>query len=93
VNAEVNRSKNNANYPKGLRANGRNKFASSVAIMILLCWVVIFYSCSETDLPDANAEMTRRECRIIGDSGIFRIEVRKMRGKWLLFAEGVKSRK
>jgi hypothetical protein len=93
VNADTDCSKNKVIYPKGLRAIGRNKFASSVVIMILLCWAVIFYSCSETDFSDANAKMTTREYRIIGDTGTFRIEVRKMRGEWQLLAEGVKSRK
>jgi len=71
------------------------KFLFSAILMLLLCLVVFFYGCSddEGNFFGTGGKMPRKEYRIVGDSGIYRVEVREPLENWQLLGEGLKSRK
>lgn len=63
--------------------------------MLLFCSVVFFHGCSndEGDFFGTGGKMPRKEYRIFGDSGIYRVEVRESPENWRLLGEGLRSRK
>ena len=71
------------------------KMILSAIVILLFCPVLIFYGCfnDEGGFFGTGGKMPRKEYRIVGDSGVYRVEVRKKPENWRLLAEGLKSRK
>ena len=71
------------------------KLNLSVIVMLLFCPVLIFCGCSNNEggFFGTGGKIPRKEYRIIGDSGVYRVEVRKSPENWRLLGGGLKSRK
>lgn len=57
-----------------------------------LAAILLIYFTSESDQPEEDAYIVRKEYMIVGNSGIFKVEVREAGSNWQLLAKGLKSR-
>jgi hypothetical protein len=73
---------------------GNGKLIVFAFLMLLFCAVMVFYGCSDdgADFFGTDGNVPKKEYRIVGDSGTFRVEVRKSQKNWQLLGEGLKSR-
>ncbi len=58
-----------------------------------LAAILLIYFTSESDQREEDAKIARKEYMIVGNSGIFKVEVREGGSNWQLLAEGLKNRK
>ena len=57
-----------------------------------LAAIILIYFTSDSDQPDEDAKIARKEYMIVGNSGIFKVEVQEGGRNWQLLAEGLKNR-